>query len=416
MSLERQAQTEMAAQQRLMPVDLSALADCTVDPTRYAMAPILPRGHVTLMGSHGGAGKSVLAETFAAHVGNGTPWAGLPTPRGRVVFVSLEDPGDLAKFRLRRICEAYSLAHSEVADHVLILDGSSTDSVLATEVASAGTRTLAFTETMNEIEAAAVGCRLLVIDNASDAFSGNENERQLVRAFLRKLAHIARKNDCAVLLLAHVDKAAARYGANGNSYSGSTAWHNTVRSRLALIEDDQGPSLVQEKLNLGRKLEPIRLEWTDTGVLMPVTTSGTVAVERDTQDDAGVLAAITAAIGDGATVHAARSGNYSTLSVLKTYPDLPRYLSKDSGRFFAALTRLERAGRISRETYRNENRKERVRLLVRCASPPYPLASGAGAGCAAAPANQADHWRATSALAQCQRCEGSGCAWCRGSV
>lgn len=409
MTLEEKARDE---ERRLKPVDMSALADCVIDPIRYAINKILPRGYVTLLGAHGGAGKSLQAEILSAHVATGMTYAGLHTDQGNVVFASLEDPGDINKFRMRKICDEYGLSHVEVAERVRMLDGSDSDNALAIELSSAGVKHLAFTDALDEIEAAAKGCLLLVIDNASDAFDANGSDTRLVRSFIRRLTHIARKHDCAILLLAHIDKAAARFGASGNSYIGSTAWHNTVRSRLALIEDDAGLSLVHEKSNHGKKIDPIRLEWTDHGVLVPVATTGAVAVERAEQDDAAALAAIEAAIRDGATVHAARSGNYSTLSVLKTYPDLPKELRKDKARFWAALTRLERAGRVFRETYRNEQRKERVRLL--CAAPvPHTPHTGAGAGRAGAPVDRSTHWRGTGALAHCQRCDGSGCEWCR---
>lgn len=411
MSLEQQALDE---QRRLTPVDLSALADCVIDPTRHAIAPILPRGHVTLLGSHGGAGKSLLAEIFGAHVATGTPWAGLTIDRGRSVIASLEDPGNLAKFRLRRICDEYGLNHVEVADSVLILDGSNSDSVLAVEIADTGIRHLAFTAALDEIEAAAEGCRLLVIDNASDAFSGNENDRHIVRAFIRRLAHIARKHDCAVLLLAHIDKAAARYGANGNNYSGSTAWHNTVRSRLALIEDDAGLSLVHEKNNLGKKIEPIRLEWTTTGVLVPVAVSGTAVVERDEQDDAAVLAAIQAAIADGTTVHTARKGPHSALGVLDTYQELPMALRKDKARFWAAVTRLERVHKIEKETYTDPYRHRRARFIVRALLPHTPCVGTHAQGVLPASLCVQTLERGKNAVGtHCQRCDGSGCEWCR---
>ncbi len=412
MSIEEQVAEELESQRRLIPVDLSALAQCGIDPTRYAVAHILPRGHVTLLGSHGGAGKSMLAEIIAAHVATGTFWAGLSAEKGRVVFVSLEDPGELVRYRLRRICEAYGLPHGDVATNLSVLDGSDSDSVLAVEVASAGTRSLAFTMAMDEIEDAARGCRLLIIDNASDAFSGNENERQLVRAFIRKLAHIARKQDCAVLLLAHIDKAAARFGSNGNSYSGSTAWHNTVRSRLALIEEVTGINLVQEKFNLGRKIDPIRLEWTDTGVLEPVPDSGTEAVERESQDEADVLAAIAAATADGSTVHTARKGPYSTLGVLETYPELPKALRKDKPRFWAALTRLERVHKITKETYTDTYRHKRARFIV-CAFHPHTPCVGTHAQ-GGVPAFQRVLTRNAVGTqgTQCPSCDGAGCKWC----
>lgn len=410
-------QTELDEPGRLLRVDLSDLANCATNPTRYAIESILPRGHVTLLGGHGGSGKTNLAETFAAHTVTGTSWAGLHADHDRVVFVSLEDPGELARYRLRRVCDEYGLPHSAMDDNMLILDGSATDSVLALEISNAGIRHLVFTATLDEIETAADGCGLLVIDNASDAFAGNENDRYLVRAFIRRLAHIARKHNCAVLLLAHIDKAAARHGSAGNTYSGSTAWHNTCRSRLALLEDEAGPYLVHEKNNHGKRIDPIRLAWTDEGVLVPISTTGSATMAREEQDDADVLAAIRAAIEDGATVHAARSGSHSTLSVLKTYPDLPKALIKDKGRFWSALTRLERAGSLKREVYKDSHRHERVRLVCSglCdASTPTPPDARTRTGCARALVVSESDERGTNARTQnCPRCDGAGCEWCR---
>src|SRR5690625_5910278 len=89
---------------------------------------------------------------------------------------------------------------------------------------------------------------LIVIDIASDAYDENENSRRDVRFFIRALATLARANDAAVVLLAHIDKVAARNGGGGNDYSGSTAWHNSARSRIALMQDpnhqEDGVSLI----------------------------------------------------------------------------------------------------------------------------------------------------------------------------
>ena len=75
-----------------------------------------------------------------------------------------------------------------------------------------------------------------------------------------------------MLLLAHIDKQAARGGAAGNNYSGSTAWHNSSRSRLALVPTDDGVELHQEKLNLGARLDaPIELSWSADGLLKPLS-------------------------------------------------------------------------------------------------------------------------------------------------
>jgi hypothetical protein len=74
--------------------------------------------------------------------------------------------------------------------------------------------------------------------------------------------------------LAHVDKFAARNGSAGQSYSGSTAWHNSARSRLALTEKNGTVELAQEKLNIGARAEPLSLMWTRDAVLVPKDESG----------------------------------------------------------------------------------------------------------------------------------------------
>ena len=73
------------------------------------------------------------------------------------------------------------------------------------------------------------------------------------------LAAIARHHDAALVLLAHIDKNAAKDGARGNSYSGSTAWHNSARSRLALMEQDGHIQLLHEKANLSKKAPPLEM-------------------------------------------------------------------------------------------------------------------------------------------------------------
>lgn len=398
---------------RLVRVDLSDLANCTTDPTQYAIERILPRGHVTLLGGHGGSGKSMLALTLASHVASGRAWSGLTPDPGRAVFISLEDPGDLARYRLRRICDEYCLQHAEVAEFLAILDGSGVESALAVEIADAGVRRLIFTSTTEEIEVVAEGCRLLVIDNASDAFAANENDRHLVRSFIRRLAQIARRHDCAILLLAHIDKAAARYGSAGNSYSGSTAWHNSVRSRLALIEDEASLLLVQEKCNLGKPIEPISLDWSTRGVLVPVETTGSVAVERDAQDDADLLAAMQAAIADGATLHTARKGPYSIRGVLDSYTHLSDTLRRDKRRFWSSLDRLVRSQRIGKETYQDRHRHDRERFIVRAPHPHTPCVGTHAGDVRPAPLLRSQLERDRHAVAtRCPRCDGAGCQWC----
>ena len=162
----------------------------------------------------------MLALTIAAHVAAGARWCGLDAEHGPAVFVSLEDPAAMVRYRLRRIVPAYGLNPAAIAANLRVLDGADCDAALMREVSEYGTRRLVETAAMKALRERVTDARLIVVDNASDAFDGNENERRAVRRFVRMLAQHARSAGAGVLLLAHIDKVAARYGGAGNSYSG----------------------------------------------------------------------------------------------------------------------------------------------------------------------------------------------------
>jgi len=348
----------------LRPVPIADVMGATVAPPQFIVNPLIPAGHLTLFGSHGGSGKSILALAIGAHVAAGQPWAGLTVQHRPVLFVSLEDAAEIVRYRLRKIIEGYQLDAAAVLARLTILDGSAGLSALMTEHAAFGVRSLVPTATLGELRAAVGNAGLLIIDNASDAYDGPENDRRQVRAFIRELAGLGRANNAGVMLLAHIDKAAARFGAAGNSYSGSSAWHNSARSRLALVDTRSGKELVQEKLNLGAKAAPIRLAWTPAGVLIPDRAEYTDGATGSDTD--AVLAAIAAAVADGVNVPAARSGPATTQRVLENLPDLPASLRGARGRedFWAAITDLQRSGRIVVEEYLNDSRHRREKFTV----------------------------------------------------
>jgi RecA-family ATPase len=60
---------------------------------------------------------------------------------------------------------------------------------------------------------------------------GDENDRGHARQFIAILTELALRHECAVLVLAHPSLVGM---ASGSGLSGSTAWNNSVRSRLYL--------------------------------------------------------------------------------------------------------------------------------------------------------------------------------------
>lgn len=347
----------------LRSVDLSAIGSATIAPPEYAIEPIVPCGFTTLLGAHGGMGKSILALTLAAHCACGRNFGPFRVHRNKVKFVEFEDHGDLMRYRLRNICEEYTLPIKEVRENLEIIDGTEAEA-MAVETNLNGTRSLMFTATANAIREKAQGAGLVFIDNASDAFDANENERRMVRAFVRYLTGMVKSHGGAVVLLAHIDKSAARYGASGNTYSGSTAWHNSTRSRIALIDGD----LIHEKLNVGKKHEqPIPLVWTEHGVLVPDfdgTGKAAAAALLNGTDDMAVMSCLSAAEEAGETVSAASRGPVTAWHTLRQFPECPEPLKTSKLRLQESILRLARDGMIRRVEYTNQYRNKRERWEI----------------------------------------------------
>ncbi|MDU7556420.1 MAG: AAA family ATPase [Pseudomonas sp.] len=356
----------------LTPVDLSDVMSTQLDPVQYAVNPWMPRRHVTLFGGHGGIGKSSLALAISAHVACGLPFAGFEVQRCPVLFVSLEDEPTIVRYRLRKIIDAYSLPADSVLANMRLLDGTQGFAALMTEGAGFNTEP-EFTKAFRELEDHATGAGLIIIDNASDAFDAYENSRRSVRAFIRSLAIMARTNDAAVVLLAHIDKASAKNGAQGNSYSGSTAWHNSARSRLSLLEADGRIQLAHEKANMSKKAEPLSITFRDS-VPMPESTAWSdTGLTNEEYDQCEIMRALEAAAQAGINVPASVTpGAYSAMKALESLPEyMDTFRGKaGSARAARAITALARSGRIERIEYRKPNRHpaERWEIVPRPAS------------------------------------------------
>ncbi len=314
-------------------------------PQRFYIDGILPAGVLTLLGAHGGAGKSILALQAAVSLALGRAFMGLLVERCRVLFFSGEDPAPVVRRRLHRICTAWFINPHDLDGWLLVLDATERP-VLYT----AAGPTVAYAELQEEVTAFAPG--VLIVDNASDTFDANEIERARVREFIRLLVALGKPHDAAVLLLAHVDKATARAGGSAEGYSGSTAWHNSARSRLFLTGADGRLTLEHQKSNLGRLADPIHLAWTPEGLLISTGAPG------NADDRSAVLRLIAEAHERGDHVSPSPTSPTNAWAVLSVLPDFPAGLQrKDLNRIMASL---ESAGEIMRGEILGPNRHSKL--------------------------------------------------------
>jgi RecA-family ATPase len=224
-------------------------------------AGLLPHRNVTMLSGDGGTGKSLLALQLAAAVCIGGNWLGIPVRKGPVLHISAEDDIDENHIRLKEICAAEDLNLASMRD-LQICSLAGEDAILATDGEKAGT--IQLTSLFERLRSRLELTRplLVTLDNLADVFAGNENSRPLARQFIATLRRLAIEFNCAVLLLAHPSLAGLNSGAGT---SGSTAWNNSVRSRLYLLrrgdDDHDGRVLKTMKANYGPTGGEILLAW-----------------------------------------------------------------------------------------------------------------------------------------------------------
>lgn len=341
----------------LLPVDVAGVFTHPAPPPRFVWNGYLPRGVVALLGAHGGTGKSTIALMLCVAVATGREVFGIATEPARVVFVSLEDSGDVVRHRLAHICREWGIAPEQIAQHLTIVDGTANPELYTADRRDDGLTTATYAE-LREL---AQGAGLVVIDNSSDAYGGDEIQRRQVRAFIRHLAAIAKDNAAAMLLLAHVDKntSRARKAEAGEGYSGSTAWNNSVRSRLFMSRDESGALLLEhQKSNFGKLREPLRLFGPENGLpQVDAAPTGVVAHIADSVNTKALMKLIAEFAERGEHVTSATTSRTNAAKLLATESTFPKGLK--SADVFNLLRRAERAGQLARVIHRGADRKPR---------------------------------------------------------
>ena len=229
-------------------------------PRDWFVQNLIPMNHVTLMYGDGGAGKSTLALQLACASVRSEMWLEQPTKSGPVYYLSCEDNLEEVKERLVSL----GMKASDLHD-LAILDQVGEDSYFINiGKDNEFTETALFNKLKADVEA--LKPKLVILDNLADIFPEDGYGRQLPRRFISLLRKFAMAHNCAILVLAHPSKAGIN---TGRGDDGSTAWSNSVRSRLYLVRDDDDEAdamLYLMKSNHSPK-QQIKMRYVDGGFL-----------------------------------------------------------------------------------------------------------------------------------------------------
>jgi len=346
----------------LVPLDWRALQEVDVEPPTWRIENWLPAGTTTLLAANGGVGKSNLSLQLAVCMAFGYPCVGMQTTQCRVLVLSGEDEARTVHFRVANICADLKVDMAALADRVIVYDLTRSDCVLW--------RDGGVTARMQWLADVVVKTRadVVVIDNASDVFADNENDRTAVRGFMRCLNMIAFETRAAMLLLAHVDKASVRHGAgteSASTFSGSTAWNNSARSRWAMTREDDAVVLRHEKSNLGPLQGEIKMEFDPHAKVLRSYGSSpgmaaAAALVRNAHRGA-ILRLMDEAVGRGVNLSMVMQSNTNVYAVLRNSSAFPRISRRE---FFNLLGELERSALVKMEDYTKSNRTTGQRLVV----------------------------------------------------
>jgi RecA-family ATPase len=182
-----------------------------------------------MLSGDGGTGKSLLALQLGFATATGGKWIGQNVAPGEVLYVGAEDDQDELQRRLADITAGHSMSFESLSRlHLLCLAGE--DAVLATfDKSNVMTKTPVWQSVVRNVER--IRPRLAIFDTLADLFGGDEINRSQTKQFIQLLIGLALRYDLTVLLLSHPSIAGMKTNAGT---SGSTAWSNSVRSRLYL--------------------------------------------------------------------------------------------------------------------------------------------------------------------------------------
>lgn len=224
------------------------------DNTRFLWYPYLPIGNYSVMMADGGTGKTVLCCGIAAAVSTGKalPGEGFEGEGKPVLIISAEDSGEILRKRLYK--------SGGDLDRIMILDCS--DSI-----------GMSFSDAYDEFEATIQEYSpALVIIDPWHAFLGagvDINRVNALRPVFQKLAYLAKKCQCAMILVSHVNKRAQGENAN-NAATGSSDFINASRSAFRVIFDDADEDcrvMVHTKTNYAAYGKSVRYRIDDGGVV-----------------------------------------------------------------------------------------------------------------------------------------------------
>ena len=221
-------------------VEIIRMSEVDTQTVEWLWKPYIPFGKVTIVQGNPGEGKTTFALRLAAACTTGGTLPGMkPMQPFQVIYQTAEDGlGDTVKPRL--------IEAAADLDRVLVIDEAKRELTLSDE----------------RIEKAIIqnGARLIILDPIQ-AYMGEKtdmNRANEVRPMFRRLADVAERTGCAVILIGHLNKATG--GQSAYRGLGSIDFRAAARSVLLIGRVKREPNvrvIVHDKSSLAPEGKPV---------------------------------------------------------------------------------------------------------------------------------------------------------------
>jgi RecA-family ATPase len=372
---------------RLLPtLDLAALAKVRAKAVEFAIERIAPMGEVTFFTGPGSGGKSLLGQQLCTvsaaaigTLGEVSSCLGLAVRAGPAIYATCEDTGEHLHFRQERLCEALGVDMVSLAGklHLVSLRGELDNELEASDEKGNYAPSPAYHRLAATIKA--TGAKIAVLDNVAHLFAGNENDRHDVTRFINLLNRLARDTGAAIILIGHPNK-------SGDTYSGSTAWLNAVRSQVWIdtprdadgsVLDHDARLLTIGKANYAPKGDGIAFRWHQWAFVrdddLPADTRAEISeIIKANGENAAFKRCLASATENRRAVSHNPGVNYYGA----VFPAMPEAKGATRKAFERAFERLLHLGEIEldKALWKRENRpwKYGIKAAEKCTDPPAP--------------------------------------------
>ncbi|WP_335733929.1 AAA family ATPase [Qipengyuania sp.] len=245
--------------------DTSDWLEVDVPPRRWLLEDWFPIAEGALWTGAGAVGKSLSTQQLAVCVATGTPFLGAAVTQAPSIYISCEDSKEELQRRFQAIVKQLGAPVRPGQCKMQSWKGE-----LDLELAVFDKdRRMRPTKRWESLRRAVLACgaRLVVLDNTSHLFGGDENVKREVAAFANLLNGLSAEIDGVVLILGHPNKTGLNSPGAGdaNQFGGSVGWENQFRSRAFQSapnpEDPDYRELSNPKANYSPKGNKIGFRW-----------------------------------------------------------------------------------------------------------------------------------------------------------